>query len=309
MIYENERYITNIGSSCLTACIINYFNYKKLLVSEEDLLLSSNALNLFYKKHSGFSIPLFTILRENLYNHNIILKQFDEGYESLDHLIRNENMIFAYIDKNIIKYAEVFNSFHSSLKFHCINIIGTDIKGYIVSDGFIPTRIPISFQGFLDIDDKNIFIKMSKIYSIEINKRPTWNKDEILFHIKNAIENYFTLTNDINPFGEMGQDILDFNHNDKEYFLEYSISIAVGGVLASRKLFLRMAYKIAKEEYRNRIMESESILLVSYKKLQLLLTKCYLALNEANIILVLQMIKRIREIEEKLFSELKFYII
>lgn len=311
MIYQYDNYITKIGFNCLTACVRNYLQYAGYNIREEDLFCCTNSLEIDCTiSNMGLTSPIYEMIFENCREHNINFQLLDtnSSYNELKNMIYMDKMILACVDTNYLKYTNVFSSVKTNQKFHSVNIIGEREGFFWISDGLIPSRPPSKYDGWCNIN-KDEFIENSTIYILEIVKKPIWNNEERIYCMKESVNNYFEMLNKSDPFQRFIDEILRIQcDTNMEYvkarLMEYAVSIAVGGVISSRKVFLTQLRNCGLFNNRETLEKKYEILIMRYGQLKLALVKCHFSQNSFNFRGVIKIISEIKKTENEIFSSI-----
>lgn len=154
MLYEKDFEVIQ-GYECLSSCISNYLSLSGIHITGSDILFIGGGFRVSYTKKSlelGTDIYLSNFrFMDNMdvsYEH----AKLDPHIDPLDFLkynIMNEKKICLKVGSEYLKYNRVFNQSGNSP--HYINILGIKDDQVYICDGYVPTRIPSVFKGWVDI--------------------------------------------------------------------------------------------------------------------------------------------------------------
>lgn len=165
MIYK-KGYVTKSAVDCFSSCLLSYLNYASIDFSLEEAFICGGGLKLRYKpgdhKYLVTEAMITDIYIKAMAVYDIPLRF---GYCTNEHskfiadCASNECMLILRLSTSDITYHTVFQQ--NAEMGHFINVIGYDKNTEMVyiSDGYVPTRIISTYEGWMDI---HILIEMWK---------------------------------------------------------------------------------------------------------------------------------------------------
>ena len=156
-----QKYKTGSGNICITSCLRDMLNYFGFEVREYMIFVVSMANMFYYEdffpeknktlKMGGIYYDVLTVIENALefFNLKPIHINSDDDKEILDFVrnsLSNDCPVMAITSRKYLDYMPA--NFKDNIP-HCINIIGLEEDGFIVSDTYIPTKPVDTYEGYL----------------------------------------------------------------------------------------------------------------------------------------------------------------
>ena len=156
-----QKYKTGSGNICITSCLRDMLNYFGFEVREYMIFVVSMANMFYYEdffpeknktlKMGGIYYDVLTVIENALefFNLKPIHINSDDAKEILDFVrnsLSNDCPVMAITSRKYLDYMPA--NFKDNIP-HCINIIGLEEDGFIVSDTYIPTKPVDTYEGYL----------------------------------------------------------------------------------------------------------------------------------------------------------------
>lgn len=195
---SKQGYNTILGYECLNACLANYMNFYNLDVSTSDIFFGGDGFNISVKNDFYFE------LESNLYLSNFnFLDNFNFNYsygkcvenpiDFLRNSILGNKAISLKVSSEFLTYNRVFKQTKNAT--HFINAIGLeeDKNKIYISDGFVPTKVPTIYQGWVNLDDilRGWEEKKYEVLCMRnFNDSIKCSREQILLKVKEGITRY-----------------------------------------------------------------------------------------------------------------------
>lgn len=204
MIYK-KGYKTIQGNECLNACMANYLNYTGNKIQGNMIFWGGGGFHLLDKREGEYGIVTdahknhfnFTEKYKIPYVTGRFLNDSDKAKQYLKEAIYAERMVIIETKANYLTYSTVFNRTMESS--HFINVIGIseDESQLYISDGYVPTVIPSTFEGWISFD-----VIFKAWQEAEFLYNEFQDLDEALYeklHIESINQFYICLDDYLNP--------------------------------------------------------------------------------------------------------------
>lgn len=157
MINNDVDYVTVQGTDCFSACVVNYLNYVGIDISSGIICVWGGGFNQsFTNEDNTFRITcdMPDAVRNFLKEHDGKLIEANANNDIAEKFLKdnvdNENKIMIAVRTDNFDYDDIFKQ--SQSWSHCVNIIGYDDNGFIISDGYVPSMVPKTYQGGLSYE-------------------------------------------------------------------------------------------------------------------------------------------------------------
>lgn len=296
MIYK-KNYVTKSAVDCFSSCLLSYLNYIGIAFSLEEAFICGGGLKLRYKPDDNNYLIAEDMVTDiyikamSAYGIPILFDYCkDEHYNFIVECASNESMLMLRLSTSDITYHTVFQQ--NAEMGHFINIIGydKDTDKVFISDGYVPTRIVSTYEGWIDINTLiHIWRKKGFAYAVlDITKS---NRNSV----KNGIDNFnymdlfckelngyvngsfcrdrqlYTGNAAVNAFAKKLINLCDLSPEeiaDKTYKMVYNIKIL--GFSISKNCILKVLQRnkflnCYEEKYQNIIKDWDKLLLYILK--------------------------------------------
>ena len=152
---KDKGYIGKQGLSCLSACYVNYLNYRGYKITETDVLLSNNFKVFYYQDENGPQLKanVYEAILNCYHNFGIQcdIRHLDGDItQGLRDLVEKDTLLTLEVGYGSLDYNAIFQ--HSQSAEHYINVIGIKDNMVYIDDSYIPVFPPKSYRGWYDLD-------------------------------------------------------------------------------------------------------------------------------------------------------------
>ncbi len=280
-----DDYLTLSGSECLLSCFYNYCNYQDIGVSESDIFIIGGGLKTQYSKldlNEGISLNLATGVHDSVARFSkkvgiritYIKNEDDKLSDSiLDDKISMDQPVIIQVDPGYLKYSFALSGGFNLT--HFINVIGVDEGSnlLLISDGFIPTYPPSTYQGWCCRDiirkarkpKKNLYLEIDTEevdYNWVMGKKKNlliiqMIRSEILEYLNGGkLDNHYCGNEAMKQFTKDISQLMDlFGEEFTEKIFKLNYELKIYGVVASRKLLFDTLVSINRDWEKEIFME------------------------------------------------------
>lgn len=326
------NYETTIGTNCILSSFANALRMVNKTIDDSAIFFLQDGFNITYQMknyenefvlrfshHFDMIIESFMKKYYIKYNLNDIPQNFNEFLDLLGKRLEKNQPFLMYANSINLKYNEKF--IRNKERIHAINLIGMNDEGILVSDSYVPTFPPqtyegtISFAMFEEIFEWN---KQSqyKYYDIEYD---TIDKEAITISGKDLKEalncnmkNYFNIDSNNSYL----RNLHIFHEDLKTIFLlldimtkleELSYKIFVESIIPARKLLKKALLNLSNQSVinmENSIIEELDNNIRTWNNVTLMIIKGGLRNNEKLFHSIYEKVGNHIAEEEKLFERI-----
>lgn len=149
-----NNYIVQQGYECLSACLSNCFNQKKIKITGSDIFLLGDGCNVLYRQKDMEIGTDIYIANYNFMNF-LGLKYINDTCDNeqkyfLSQCVKNRYGLCIKVGSKYLEYNRVFSQSDNSP--HFINILDVNDDRVLICDGYVPEREATTFSGWLDLE-------------------------------------------------------------------------------------------------------------------------------------------------------------
>lgn len=318
MIFQNG-YHTAGGYDCLNSCICNYLKYYGFPLLTSDLFFLGDGFSLTFYDDKGY---FYTSAYQSNYKGMQSLGIYSIQSKS------DENNAIAFLEDAVVRCVPIairvsaHSLTHSNAflqgenSMHYMNIIGkNDRNQFYISDGFIPTYHPTTFEGW--VDAKNILCAWQKeeyeytllhpkllpdISTHEIRQRKQRKMiDSLDRYLLGGASGYETYGKDaVYSFCRKLKDVLTDSLDVKKTLHSYNYQLRIWGFMACRWCLRHALFHIADEQT---IFLLDQLIDI-WNKMCLMILKASFLASQLYLDKVCDRILAVSEQENKLFGKI-----
>lgn len=156
-----NNYITYQGYECLSACLVNYLRFMNCRVSESDIFFIGDGSGFIFKKNEEENRRIvatrqyeanYDFCRKAGIDYSVSSMKGESAEAILEAMTEQRKCVTIHASTLFLTYNPIFLKGEG---FHFINVLYVDRKNgrMYVSDGYIPTVRPCTYEGWVPAAD------------------------------------------------------------------------------------------------------------------------------------------------------------
>ncbi|MFC3745640.1 hypothetical protein [Paenibacillus sp. GCM10012306] len=301
---SQNKYTTKLSNYCLTGSIRNQMSALRVNILESDLICCDNMLNTEYDLSlGGITSPIKWFIDQNCSRLGIRLIRYTAHQrEQIVSALAAKQRVILHIDSRCLTYSPLFKTKITVHTNHYINLLGLDGSQLYISDSYIPTLPPSTYEGTIGVSED--YINKSTVFILEQVNVKQLTENERKNCIEQSIKNYlYPNSIGIDHYNRLANDVSSVMNGEsvaevKSIMMEMASCLVVSGLYASRILFLEtILHSNLPDEKKTVANRQFTELSTMYMSLKLLLTKCSFSNRKADYLSVLHRLQAIKELE------------